>query len=82
MILLSIHSVFLFHSFHPYTLTRGCSQVNWPKLNPRPWAMEGYRETIAKVRKDALLGPLVASHERGLSTSRYLNAEEGKKRIE
>ena len=58
-------------------------QVNWPKLNPRPWATEGYHETITKVvRKDKILGPLVARHERGLSTARYINAEEGKKRIE
>lgn len=57
-------------------------QVNWPKLNPRPWATEGYHETISRVRKDRILGPLVARHERGLSTARYINAEEGKKRIE
>lgn len=57
-------------------------QVNWPKLNPRPYVAEGYQETISKVRKDPLLGPLVARHERGLSAARYSNAEEGKKRIE
>lgn len=57
-------------------------QVNWPKLNPRPWAVEGYMDAISNVRKDKLIGPLVARHERGLSTARYLNAEEGKKRIE
>lgn len=57
-------------------------QVNWPKLNPRPWASEGYNEHIAKARKDSMIGSLVAKHERGLSTARYLNAEEGKKRIE
>lgn len=57
-------------------------QVNWPKLNPRPYVAEGYQETISKVRKDPLLGPLVARHERGLTTARYSNAEEGKKRIE
>jgi hypothetical protein len=56
--------------------------VNWPKLNPRPWATEGVQETISKVRKNKIMGPLVARHERGLSTARYLNAEEGKKRIE
>lgn len=58
------------------------NQVNWPKLNPRPYVAEGYQETIAKVRKDPLLGPLVARHEHGLSAARYSNAEEGKKRIE
>lgn len=59
-----------------------CLQVNWPKLNPRPFATEGYNEHFAKARKDAVLGSFVAKHERGLSTARYLNAEEGKKRIE
>ena len=58
-------------------------QVSWPKLNPRPWATEGYQEAISNIRKDAVIGPLVARHERGLSTTaRYTNAEEGKKRIE
>ena len=57
-------------------------QVNWPKLIPRPWAIEGYNEAIGKVRKDKVVGTLVARHERGLSTARFLSAEEGKKRIE
>ncbi|KAK3299921.1 SAC1 family phosphatidylinositol-3-phosphatase [Chaetomium fimeti] len=65
-----------------FIFSNGMLYVNWPKLNPRPWATEGYHETISRVRKDALLGPLVARHERGLSTARYINAEEGKKRIE
>ncbi|KAI0126409.1 putative SAC1 protein [Xylariales sp. AK1849] len=65
-----------------FIIKNGMLYVNWPKLNPRPWATEGYQETISKVRKDALLGPFVAKHERGLSTARYLSAEEGKKRIE
>ncbi|KAK6070413.1 hypothetical protein SCUP515_08436 [Seiridium cupressi] len=65
-----------------FILRNGMLYVNWPKLNPRPWATEGYQETISKVRKDKLLGPFVAKHERGLSTARYLSAEEGKKRIE
>lgn len=56
--------------------------MNWPKLIPRPWATEGFNETINKVRKDKVVGPLVARHERGLSTARFLSAEEGKKRIE
>lgn len=67
---------------HPAYNDANKNQVNWPKLNPRPWATEGYHETISKVRKDKILGPLVARHERGLSTARYINAEEGKKRIE
>ncbi|KAI1852071.1 hypothetical protein JX265_008124 [Neoarthrinium moseri] len=65
-----------------FILKNGMLYVNWPKLNPRPWAVEGYQETISKVRKDKLLGAFVAKHERGLSTARYLSAEEGKKRIE
>ncbi|KAI1404879.1 putative SAC1 protein [Hypoxylon fuscum] len=65
-----------------FIINNGMLYVNWPKLNPRPWATEGYQDAISKVRKDALLGPFVARHERGLSTARYLNAEEGKKRIE
>ncbi|KAI0881244.1 putative SAC1 protein [Annulohypoxylon maeteangense] len=65
-----------------FVISNGMLFVNWPKLNPRPWATEGYQDAITNVRKDALLGPLVAKHERGLSTARYLNAEEGKKRIE
>ncbi|KAI1204802.1 putative SAC1 protein [Annulohypoxylon truncatum] len=65
-----------------FIINNGMLFVNWPKLNPRPWATEGYQDAISNVRKDALLGPLVAKHERGLSTARYLNAEEGKKRIE
>ncbi|RAL67826.1 hypothetical protein DID88_008553 [Monilinia fructigena] len=65
-------------------LVGGRSVVNWPKLNPRPWATEGYNEeAISNVRKDKLVGGLVTTkHERGLSTARYANAEEGKKRIE
>ncbi|ROV93383.1 hypothetical protein VMCG_08420 [Cytospora schulzeri] len=65
-----------------FIFKNGMLYVNWPKLNPRPYVAEGYQETISKVRKDPLLGPLVARHERGLSAARYLNAEEGKKRIE
>ncbi|KAI0598970.1 putative SAC1 protein [Biscogniauxia sp. FL1348] len=65
-----------------FILSNGMLYVNWPKLNPRPWATEGYQDAITNVRKDKLLGPFVARHERGLSTARYLNAEEGKKRIE
>ncbi|KAH6685424.1 SacI homology domain-containing protein [Plectosphaerella plurivora] len=65
-----------------FIVGHGMLYVNWPKLNPRPWASEGYLEHIAKARKDAMIGSLVAKHERGLSTARFLNAEEGKKRIE
>ncbi|KAL2270806.1 hypothetical protein VTJ83DRAFT_177 [Remersonia thermophila] len=65
-----------------FILTNGMLYVNWPVLNPRPWATEGYHETISRVRKDKILGPLVVRHERGLSTARYVNAEEGKKRMD
>jgi hypothetical protein len=65
-----------------FIYSNGMLYVNWPKLNPRPWATEGYHEAISNIRKDKIMGPLVARHERGLSTARYTNAEEGKKRIE
>ncbi|KAM0284281.1 hypothetical protein ACHAQH_002072 [Verticillium albo-atrum] len=65
-----------------FIVSHGMLYVNWPKLNPRPWANEGYNEHMNKARKDSMIGTLVAKHERGLSTARYLNAEEGKKRIE
>ena len=66
----------------PFRLIVDNEKVNWPKLNPRPWATEGYQEAISNVRKDKVIGSFVARHERGLSTARYTNAEEGKKRIE
>ncbi|KFA53650.1 hypothetical protein S40293_03884 [Stachybotrys chartarum IBT 40293] len=65
-----------------FILGHGMLYVNWPKLNPKPFATEAYGEHYSKARKDALIGSFVARHERGLSTARYLNAEEGKKRIE
>ncbi|KAF4630851.1 hypothetical protein G7Y89_g7292 [Cudoniella acicularis] len=65
-----------------FIMGNGMLYVNWPKLNPRPWATEGYHEAISNVRKDEVIGQFVARHERGLSASRYTNAEEGKKRIE
>ncbi|CAK7564994.1 MAG: Phosphoinositide phosphatase sac1 [Sporothrix epigloea] len=65
-----------------FVLRSGELYVNWPKLVPRPASMEDYQAAMAKARKDRLLGPFVARHERGLSTARYMSAEEGKKRIE
>ncbi|KAI9743575.1 MAG: hypothetical protein M1818_002890 [Claussenomyces sp. TS43310] len=65
-----------------FIYNNGMLYVNWPKLIHRPWATEGYNEAINNARKDKLVGPLVTRHERGLSTARFLNAEEGKKRIE
>lgn len=65
-----------------FIFSNGMLYVNWPRLVPRPWATEGYYDAIGKVRKDKVIGGFVARHERGLSTARYLNAEEGKKRIE
>ncbi|KAI9052071.1 hypothetical protein LZ554_004324 [Drepanopeziza brunnea f. sp. 'monogermtubi'] len=65
-----------------FIYSHGMLYVNWPKLNPRPWATEGYNEAITNARKDKLIGVLVARHERGLSIARFTNAEEGKKRIE
>lgn len=65
-----------------FIYSNGMLYVNWPKLNPRPWATEGVNEALGKVRKDKVVGSFVGTHERGLSTARFLNAEEGKKRIE
>ncbi|PSS15310.1 hypothetical protein M430DRAFT_20606 [Amorphotheca resinae ATCC 22711] len=65
-----------------FIYSNGMLYVNWPKLNPRPWATEGYQEAISNVRKDKVIGNLVTRHDRTLSTARYTNAEEGKKRIE
>ncbi|QUC18548.1 uncharacterized protein UV8b_02789 [Ustilaginoidea virens] len=65
-----------------FVRTHGMLYVNWPRLNPRPFAVDGYSEHYSKASKDPVIGGLVARHERGLSTARYLNAEEGKKRIE
>ncbi|PHH86930.1 hypothetical protein CDD83_9569 [Cordyceps sp. RAO-2017] len=67
--------------FH-FIWTHGMLYVNWPRLNPRPFAVDGFGEHYSKARKDAIIGSFVARHERGLSAVRYLNAEEGKKRIE
>ncbi|PHH63325.1 hypothetical protein CDD81_6099 [Ophiocordyceps australis] len=60
----------------------GMLYVNWPRLNPQSYAVDGFTEHYSKARKNALIGPFVARHERGLSVVRYSNAEEGKKRIE
>ncbi|KAI6246827.1 Phosphatidylinositol-3-phosphatase SAC1 [Erysiphe necator] len=65
-----------------FIMSHGMLYVNWPKLVPRPWAVEGYKEAFNNVLKDKVIGSLVTRHERGLSIARYTNAEEGKKRIE
>lgn len=57
-------------------------QVNWPRLTARAFATEAYSEHYQKASKEPLIGSFVARHERGMSTARYLSAEEGKKRIE
>jgi hypothetical protein len=44
--------------------------------------MEGFQDSITKVHKDKVIGSFVSRHDRTLSTARYTNAEEGKKRIE
>jgi hypothetical protein len=46
------------------------------------YAVDGYADNFSKARKDKVIGSFVARHERGLSTARFINAEEGKKRIE
>lgn len=65
-----------------FIYTHGVLYVNWPKLNTPRWASEGYQETMGSIRKDPLIGPLVARHERGASIARVGHLEEGKKRIQ
>ncbi|KAL6904596.1 phosphoinositide phosphatase [Trichoderma evansii] len=67
--------------FH-FVWTHGMLYVNWPRLNPLSYAVDGYADNFSKARKDKVIGSFVAKHERGLSTARFINAEEGKKRIE
>jgi phosphatidylinositol 4-phosphatase len=57
-------------------------QVNWPKLNKLPWAVESYNDALAHVERNPVVGPLVGKHERGKSEARLGFMEEGKKRIE
>lgn len=58
-------------------------QVNWPKLNKLPYAIESYQEALSKVQVNPVVGPLVGTrHERGKSDARLGYMEEGKKRIE
>ena len=57
-------------------------QVNWPKLNPRPWATEAYEEALGRARHEPVVGSFVKSHERGKSMVNIGYMEEGKKRIE
>ncbi|KAI9682058.1 MAG: hypothetical protein M1817_000112 [Caeruleum heppii] len=65
-----------------FIYNHGMLYVNWPKLNPLPWAADGYTEAITSVRKDKIIGPLVNRHDRGVSNARLSHLEEGKKRIE
>ncbi|KAL8950131.1 MAG: hypothetical protein Q9222_003808 [Ikaeria aurantiellina] len=65
-----------------FIYSHGMLYVNWPKLNTPRYANEGYQETMGSLRKDKVIGPLVARHERGASTARISHLEEGKKRIQ
>lgn len=57
-------------------------QVNWPKLNTPPWAVEAYQDALSKSARDPVVGPLIR-HERGRSHDVRLGyLEDGKKRIE
>lgn len=58
-------------------------QVNWPKLNRLPYAIESMQEALSSVSHNPVVGGLVGTrHERGKSDARLLGLEEGKKRIE
>lgn len=52
-------------------------QVNWPKLNTPPWAVEAYDDVLTKAHKDPVVGPFLGN---GRTDTGYL--EEGKKRRE
>ncbi|RPA94439.1 hypothetical protein L873DRAFT_1846547 [Choiromyces venosus 120613-1] len=59
--------------------------VNWPKLSPPGFAIEGYNDALNRAKKDPLIGQWVgkqSGHERGASSIRLVHLEEGKKRIE
>ncbi|CAZ86027.1 unnamed protein product [Tuber melanosporum] len=59
--------------------------VNWPKLSPPGFAIEGYSDALNRAKKDPLIGKWVgkqSGHERGASSIRLVHLEEGKKRIE
>ena len=58
------------------------SQVNWPKLNRPPWAIENYNAALASVQNGKVTGKLVGRHDRRVSNARLGHLEEGKKRIE
>jgi phosphatidylinositol 4-phosphatase len=58
------------------------NQVNWPKLNTPKFAIEGYQEALGNARKDPVVGSFVSRHERGASTARLNDMEQGKKRIQ
>ncbi|QDS69033.1 hypothetical protein FKW77_009688 [Venturia effusa] len=62
--------------------THGALYVNWPKLNPRPWATEAYEDALGRARQEPVIGTFVKTHERGKSEARLGFMEEGKKRIE
>lgn len=57
-------------------------QVNWPKLNTPPWALDAYQDALKKSTRDPVVGQLVR-HARGASMDgRVGHMEEGKKRRE
>lgn len=58
------------------------NQVNWPKLNPRPWGTEAYEDALGRARQEPVIGAFVKTHERGKSEARLGYMEEGKKRTE
>lgn len=67
----------------------GMLYVNWPKLNPPSFAVEGCAEALNRAAKDPVIGRWVSRgsgiHDRSAGTSgniRLIHLEEGKKRIE
>lgn len=59
--------------------------VNWPKLSPPGFAIEGYNDALNRAKKDPIVGKWIgrpSGHERGASSIRLVHLEEGKKRTE
>ncbi|KAL2885828.1 Phosphoinositide phosphatase SAC1 [Ceratocystis lukuohia] len=61
--------------------SHGKLYVNWPKLRPQQYVIDGYNEHLTKATKDPILGPhlkkYMVKRERGLSMAQYTSAEEG-----
>jgi len=57
-------------------------QVNWPKLNTPQWAVEAYQDTLDRVHRDPIMGPLLGKGAGKTDGIKLGVLEEGKKRKE